>query len=595
MVRTARLPGEAADTARSSNGLISGVGLLLLPGLFLLIVFAVWTVQVIGAREVASHQRDQCTHWLRELQRVENTFQHNTPESPELVPAFERLSGLVAELTAHSDLAGQARTLGVAGAHLQTVLDDPVSRTEARQGVLRAVARVQVLIWREHGVLTAELQRDWNRILAVASAALAGMASALGLLALARRRRLEAEALGRRLESALVDAQEAKVAAEAASHAKSHFLATVSHEIRTPMTAILGTVEMMGAGTLTPRMQDQVGVIGSSSRSLLRLIDDILDLSRIEAGQLDVARSPFAIEPVVDDVIALFNATAKARRKTLVPAVGDGVPAAVLGDARRLRQVLSNLVGNALKFSGGGLVTVGVEPDPDGLRFTVADNGPGLAPVHQERVLEAFTQVDASSTRLQGGVGLGLAICHQLVQAMGGRIGVESEAGCGAILWFVLPLHAAPLPPAMPASSGTSPTRLPRALSVMVVDDNRLNRMILGELLDALGCRATLVGTATDALSLVDSQAWDAILMDCDMPGMDGLQATRAVRGLSTAKATLSIVGVSGHVGPQASVAALEAGMDAYLHKPVGLLELRQVLERLCPAATSVAQPGGSG
>jgi len=559
----------------------------------MLVLFAIWTGQVIGERELASHQRDQRSAWLRELQWIENTFQHNPPESPELQPAFRRLDRVVTQLSQQTRLDDQAQVLARAGAHLASVLQDSQQRTEARQAVLASAARLQVLIWEEHQALTGDLQAGWNRVLAIASAALIGMATALGLVGVARRRRLQAVALGQRLELALVEAEVARAAAEAASHAKSRFLATVSHEIRTPMTAILGTVEMMGAGALTPRHREQIGVINGSSRALLQLIDDILDLSRIETGRLELAEDEFRIDQLLGQVRSMFDATALARGATLTLGLGPDVPKAVLGDARRVRQVLTNLVGNALKFAAEGEIRLGVQAVPEGLRFSVRDPGPGLAPEQHGRIFDAFTQVDGSSTRVHGGVGLGLAICQELVTAMSGRIGVDSEPGAGSDFWFVLPLAATEASPSQEEDGATQPGALAAALRVLVVDDNQLNRVILGELLQAIGCVPTLVETASRALVLLADDAFDAVLMDCDMPEMDGLEATRRLRQLPGATARVPVIGVSGHVGDQARLSALDAGMDDYLHKPVGLAELRCALDAVVPAVpVALRKPG---
>ncbi len=366
----------------------------------------------------------------------------------------------------------------------------------------------------------------------------------------------------------------AKDAAEAATRAKSDFLAMMSHEIRSPMAGMMGMIDLLSGTILDQEQQELAGIAQESARSLLMVVNNILDFSKLEAGQVTAEAIDFSIEHSINCVALLLGPKARDRGLTLETSLAEGLPRYLNGDPSRLGQILLNLVGNAIKFTEKGSVAITVshralEGDAVEVRIEVTDSGPGISHDVQRSLFKPFTQADTSVSRKYGGTGLGLAICKQLCQAMGGDIEVESEPGRGTTFWFTVRCRvglepkeeAPPLAPTIEAD-GAVP-------NILVAEDNDILRTLISKLLSKRGFRADLVCNGREAVEAVQSKCYHLVLMDMQMPEMDGITAAKAIRGLSGPNREIPIIALTANALVGQRDICLAAGMNSFLTKPI--------------------------
>jgi PAS domain S-box-containing protein len=419
------------------------------------------------------------------------------------------------------------------------------------------------------------------------------------------------------LEQKNEELEKALTAARESTRMKSRFLANMSHEIRTPMNGVLGMTEFLLGTGLNPEQLEYAESIKRSADSLLAVINDILDLSRIEAGKLRLDRADFSLSSTIEETSSLFALQARAKNLEFVTSIAPGLPEVAVGDPGRLRQVLTNLLGNAIKFTGLGQVGLRAEVvsqtrDEIQLKFTVSDSGIGIPLDQQARLFDTFTQVDESNTRKYGGTGLGLAISKQLVELLGGEIGLESEPGRGSKFWFTATFGKSTKPLMASARAETDarlrPTSAPRvtaaksqtgtaqrsqapaqttpvevSMRILLAEDNEINQRITLRLLQKLGLSADAVVNGREAVEALEKRKYDLVLMDCQMPDMDGFEATAVIRSREGGSRHQTICALTANCMDGDRERCLAAGMDDYISKPVGLEKLREALDRWIP------------
>lgn len=389
------------------------------------------------------------------------------------------------------------------------------------------------------------------------------------------------------------DLRRATAEAKAANAAKSDFLATISHEIRTPLTAIRGYADLLAAGPLSHAQRDQLDRLRDANGALGVLIDDILDLSKIEAGRIDLHAAPFDVAALLDRVIGLLLPVAQAKGLALTGTLAAEVPRYLAGDGARLMQVVLNLTNNAVKFTPAGQVTVAVGRRGDLLEIAVTDSGIGIAPGDIPKLFKRFSQIDSSLSRAHAGTGLGLAISRGLVERMGGRITVQSEVGTGTTFAVTLPLVAATAPAPVPQAAAI--TSLRRGARILVIEDSAPNQDLIQAVLQRDGHVCVAAFDGVDGVAAARAGGFDLVIMDMQMPRMDGIAATKAIRALPAPMGAVPILALSANALDHQVAAMCEAGADAHLAKPFAIAALSQQVQGLIAARTAEVGAGEVG
>ena len=387
----------------------------------------------------------------------------------------------------------------------------------------------------------------------------------------------------RLIEQKLLEVEKLKEKAEAASEAKSQFLANMSHEIRTPMNGILGMTELAMQAESTDEQRECLSTIRSSGDALLSILNDLLDLSKIEAGKFEIQESPFSLRELVNESGKVFAFRIKEKGLQFESSVEESLPDTLMGDGWRLRQILLNLLGNAVKFTHEGSIALSASAKREGehvlLNLAVRDSGIGIPTGQQGQIFEAFRQADVSTARKYGGTGLGLSICLKLVSLMGGKIELDSEPGKGSTFSVLLPLKVAEIQTSAVPDSTRTPEASLKPLRILLAEDNLVNQKVASKLLAKQGHQVVMAGNGKLALEQFETGTFDLILMDVQMPEMDGLEATREIRRMEqNQKRRIPIIAMTAQTMKGDQDACFLAGMDGFVSKPIRLPELWEAL-----------------
>ncbi len=393
------------------------------------------------------------------------------------------------------------------------------------------------------------------------------------------------ETYTRHLDTVMRQNAQARLEAEAAARMKSDFLATMSHEMRTPLNGIIGMTSVLLSRQLGELERDYIDTIRQAGEALRGIVDDVLDLSKIEAGKLRLEKVDFELARSVTDALHIVQTVANQKPLNLVVKHDQRLPKWVRGDVTRIRQILLNLLSNAIKFTDEGTIEVRtrvqfIDKEECELLFSVKDEGIGITDEQQHKLFQPFNQADDSTTRKYGGTGLGLAICKRLAELMSGQIGVSSRYGEGSLFWFTVRVQIAKEP--APANDQMPALALrpiePKTARLLLVEDNKINQKVALLMLKNLGYSADIAQNGLQALSALDTKHYDLILMDCMMPEMDGLEATKRLREFGGHSATVPVIAMTANAFDEDRVACLTAGMNDFLSKPVNEADLASKL-----------------